>query len=60
VVGFEAGACDGWAAGLGAGCGAGAEGVNEELTALRQALLPNASQYSCWAMGIDWSMVWLR
>src|SRR5437660_2226042 len=28
--------------------------------ALRQASELNASQYSCWAMGIDWIMVWLR
>jgi len=38
----------------------GAEGVNDERMALRQASELNASQYSCWAMGIDWIMVWLR
>jgi len=34
--------------------------VNEERTALRQGSVPKASQYSCCAMGMDWSMVWLR
>jgi len=67
AVGAEAEAAD---CGLVLGAGAGASSLssgssvsserNETRTALRQISVSKALIYSCFAMGMDWSMVWAR